>query len=919
MRCAVQGGRPARAVAAVALVLTGAAAAVLGAAGCGESWCEGREPSRAEVAVGGCESYRRLQRPVCLLGPGAAVTLAVAAGPEAVISVRPEAEALPATSVAARRFRVAPPDDAPELVVTVVEGGREATWTLALGRLEELPAIREARAARAERRFDSAKDVLVGALAQAGLTDADRARLLGMRARVAISQGDLEAAERDLSSALPLGRAAGLISDVTLDTMALTWILTGAMRLGEATAALDALAAWAPDYDEARVHIDANRARIHLHSGDLRAALRSYSSASALAETLGLTALRTQVDHAAVVVLLALGRYRESAAVLEGLAEATAGRDETCARAALLHNLGWTRLSMVEAGMEASPLPVLDEALAAVEAGCGTPQDLSNSLINLALAHWQRGEPARARAMLERAVAAGGADSPEVASWRLDLEGRLALGAGDTGAALKAFSKLAALAREAGVPDAALRATLGTAETLRDAGQHDAAIAAWQQAEQMLDAALRAVPLGEGQGSFVASATRGPRGHVDLLVALGRVDEALSVARRSRVREIGALRQLRSLSTLSPAARQRWDTAVATWRAERQALDAAAAEDWKLAADRRAQAADARTARERKLREVLDDALAAVDADRGAERGPFAGPGELALLIHPGQRGYWVFAASAGTVRAIHVDAPPSTPDGVSAVALEPFRAELAAAARLRILAYGPWREVDFHALPWDGAPLSAALPVTYAVDLPPLPAEPAGSGVQALVVADPARNLTGARAELDAIRALLRAGETAPIELSAEAATLAAVQQGLAEVGLFHFAGHGWFAGLGGWESALGLAAGQRLTVGDILALPRAPRTVVLSGCETGRSDRSGLGATLGLAEAFVIAGTRAVIAATRPVADELASAMSVALYAGGRDALAADPAAALQRAQNAVRAARPDSDWASFRVIGP
>ncbi len=106
-----------------------------------------------------------------------------------------EAEALPATSVAARRFRVAPPDDAPELVVTVVEGGREATWTLALGRFEELPAIREARAARAERRFDSAKDVLVGALAQAGLTDADRARLLGMRARVAISQGDLEAAE----------------------------------------------------------------------------------------------------------------------------------------------------------------------------------------------------------------------------------------------------------------------------------------------------------------------------------------------------------------------------------------------------------------------------------------------------------------------------------------------------------------------------------------------------------------------------------------------------------------------------------------------------------------------------------------------------------------------------------------------------
>ncbi|KYF91717.1 hypothetical protein BE20_13915 [Sorangium cellulosum] len=186
-------------------------------------------------------------------------------------------------------------------------------------------------------------------------------------------------------------------------------------------------------------------------------------------------------------------------------------------------------------------------------------------------------------------------------------------------------------------------------------------------------------------------------------------------------------------------------------------------------------------------------------------------------------------------------------------------------------------------------------------------------------MVADPQRDLPAARREADAVAAALEGQGRAVERLSGGVATHAAVASALEQPGiaLFHYAGHGFFGGIDGWDSGLPLAGGGQLAVSDILALRRAPAQVVLSGCDTARTGAApgarGLG--LGLAQAFLVAGAGSVIAATRPVDDALAERMMVALVAAGQE----DPGAQLREATLAALRATPSSDWASFRALVP
>jgi CHAT domain-containing protein len=153
-------------------------------------------------------------------------------------------------------------------------------------------------------------------------------------------------------------------------------------------------------------------------------------------------------------------------------------------------------------------------------------------------------------------------------------------------------------------------------------------------------------------------------------------------------------------------------------------------------------------------------------------------------------------------------------------------------------------------------------------------------------------------------------------VSLGGEQAGGDAVRRGLSEGDLFHYAGHAAFVGSGGWDSALPLAGGW-LTVGDVLALPKVPRWVFLSGCETGRSGRQAPQEGIGLANAFAAAGSSRVIAAVRPVADATARALVESFYREWSGSTA--PSLALQRAQLVLRRDHPEADWSAFRVIEP
>ncbi|MEM1182963.1 MAG: CHAT domain-containing protein, partial [Acidobacteriota bacterium] len=153
---------------------------------------------------------------------------------------------------------------------------------------------------------------------------------------------------------------------------------------------------------------------------------------------------------------------------------------------------------------------------------------------------------------------------------------------------------------------------------------------------------------------------------------------------------------------------------------------------------------------------------------------------------------------------------------------------------------------------------------------------------------------------------------------LEGHAATGSALRKWLPRADLFHYAGHGRFAGRGGGESALPLAGDSRLTVADILALERAPRHVVLSACETAKSTPGGqVESVTGLAQAFLTAGSRSVVAAVRPVEDRTAAALVRRYYAAFL--AGASPPEALRQAQLDLMAQDPTADWASFRLLEP
>ncbi|MFP2908390.1 CHAT domain-containing protein, partial [Pyxidicoccus sp. 3LFB2] len=452
-------------------------------------------------------------------------------------------------------------------------------------------------------------------------------------------------------------------------------------------------------------------------------------------------------------------------------------------------------------------------------------------------------------------------------------------------------------------------------------GDVRAALATYAQAEDLLDGEALRVPLMEGRHVFLRERERGSRAYVALAVKTGQIAEALAVARRARARVLEAVRLSDRVTHLPAPERARWDSAIAAFRQEREALDEEAARDWRLAAARLAEVRQARRLREERLRALLEEAFSLLaPASTASPTRARPAPGELWLVYYPAPRGWMGFAVDEHhvTARVLEPVAPDASPATLAATLLEPFHEALSSARSVTLVPYGVLRAVDFHALPFQGDALVARRPVAYALDLErPEPTPTEARERTALIVADPEGNLPQAREEARSVHEALRADWRVQV-LSGPTATGAGVRAALEGAELFHYAGHGRFAGLGGWESTLPLHEG-RLMVGDVLALRRVPSWVVLSGCETVRAAQDSPVEGLGLAQAFLAAGAQGAVAAWREVDDTHAMELMRALYRHGGPRTSAELPDALRRAQLELRASRPEADWAAFRALVP
>jgi cellulose synthase operon protein C len=693
-------------------------------------------------------------------------------------------------------------------------------------------------------------------------------------------------------------------------------------RLATVRKSLQAIRLPSPAPAESRWEVAYYRAMLAEREGDYRSAMTEVQEAEEIAKRVKLERYRWMAEQRRGLILTAVGRFSEAVQIFARLRREPFALTP-CEEAQVPSNQAWAMLLAHEAGERlGDPTPHLETALAIFET-CEKfrPGQRMNILIDLALAHLQEGRLAQAKELLARARKLD--PDPRLLNllWFLDLEARISMREGRPAEALRLFGRIEEVASVAGSPDYRLRGAFGKAQSQRDLGETAAALEILRQAEALLDEQSLQIPLQEGRETFMATRHAVVNLHVELLLDQGRNAEALDLARHARSRLLRQLERSQSLASLSLDERARWERLVAAYRERRAALEERAKDEWRLPTDQALRAEAVTAAETEELKRILDQAFQLLPRERPREEALPPRPGELILAYHPLSSGWAGFAAHGSTVQAHRFELPPdlSRLDWLSAALLLPFRASIENAEQIRILPSGSLQDVDFHALPFGGDILLAEAPVVYGLDLaaPPPPAKVRTR--RALVVADTRGDLQGALDESRKVVETLRSGPQpwTTEELEGAEASVESVRERLASPDLLHYAGHGSFSGSGGWDSSLLLAKETRLTLGDLLALDRVPAWVVLSACDTGRSSTKVPVESLGLAQAFILAGSRAVIASIRPVKDIDLPAFFPELYREwDREP---DLAVALQHAQLSWRKRHPLADWQSFRLFEP
>ena len=257
------------------------------------------------------------------------------------------------------------------------------------------------------------------------------------------------------------------------------------------------------------------------------------------------------------------------------------------------------------------------------------------------------------------------------------------------------------------------------------------------------------------------------------------------------------------------------------------------------------------------------------------------------------------------------VPSPPADECATDAAAIlvEPLADVLARFTRVVIVAQGPAQAVPFHALSLHGRVLAD----THVISYLPMASlllhgsldAPVRSG-RCLVLGNPAnlRMPDGAVATPlpnAALEARIVADISGDSPLIGADATEAAVRARISGAAVVHAATHGIVDSVAPMESALLLANGEALTVGELIGLQLDADLVVLSACDTGRGTVTAGDDVLGLTRGVLAAGARGAIVSLWPVRDDVACVVmarcAALLHAGTA------PAAALAEAQRALR----------------
>jgi tetratricopeptide (TPR) repeat protein len=704
--------------------------------------------------------------------------------------------------------------------------------------------------------------------------------------RLELARGNLAQAEPALRSAMAAAKREGRLSDEMRDASTLIWACVELeQRFADARAVIATLTPAGTDFAEGRALLAFNQGLIAMATGDLRGALVSYRNAEHIAQRLVRTRLAGSAAEEVARILTMIGRAEEAVEILEHVQP----EPDPCARATWMVNRAWAMTEASAHNPATPPDKVAAAQSAAREATSACPDRHRQFIATINAAEYllEERDPREADGLIRDIEAEQPGSDVSAAIWRADVLGRWSLARQHPRVALAHFEEQSHQARAVGLAHETFRAEVGAGRALLALGRRDAAVGRFKRAQSLLETSMAGIPLGEGRGAFLSGHSDGVRYLIDALVDGGHADEAMRVARLTRSAELRLAARLDRVSRLSAAERLQLDESLSRYGKSRRALEQEAADDWKLPraalervrADREIRAQAAAGALDQAFRLLVEHDAGSVELARPAR-------GQVHLAFFRGTERWIGFAQTPNGTRAVRFPLEElQSGDGAAAV-LARFSPELSAARRVRVFASGQSDAVDWHATSWRGAPLIASLEVEYGFDVgvglhgaqPPDVVRPRS----ALVLADPMGDLPGARAEAGTVVQFLADWRVERLE--GRAATRDALLAELPRVDFLHYAGHAEQAATGTDSGALRLADGSRVDLGDLLALPRVPPVVVLSACEAGATaftEGRAQGSMIGLAQAFVASGARAVVAPTRPIGDADARMFMSAFYA--------------------------------------
>lgn len=859
-------------------------------------------PRALVVEWAGCASIRK--GPICELGPSRKLTLWL---PEATVS---------RWTVFTDRLTRLPPaatsvDGGTQLTVDIPVGtravqlknsGGATDWTLATA---EAPAHEQIEALVRFGRTGKYREALNELAALRGkATPAERGPLEAAMGRMALGLGDVVAAEPHFRAAIAAASGEGRLSDVVKDGAGLFWGLVHLQqRYSDARAVLQLMAQAGGETPEGRVWLDYHAGFLAADTADVRTAMDRYRRAGRAARRIELTGLADAAATEMARLLTKIGRPGEALQLLAALSPPK----DSCARATYDLGVAWAWIEREVLTSSAEGRSERARAIARVDQATKDCPDPHRRMIALTYAAEEallNDDPAEARRFIRELEGATDDHDALHASRRAEVLGRWYLQQGRARTALKLFDKEIPAARAGGLVEEVFRAEVGAGRALLKLGNRKAAVSRLELAQSVLETALRGVPLGEGRGGFLSGRDEGVRYLVAALVEGGAIERALRTVRVARSAELNHAARLDRLTRLSAEARRRWDGAVERYQTLRAAIEHDAEQDWTVPGAQLAERRAARMTQAEEARAALDVAFALLGDDGNQDHATLSqpGPGEIFLAFFPwppeapgapGHAGplaaaspvpWFALAATDRGVVVRTVEERDFSSRRAAERVLALFNPELVAARRIRLFPYGVADQVDWQTVRWRGEPLLALLEVEYGLDVGPGPRSQArpSAGIEkgtsrALVVSNPTGDLAAATPEARLVVSALADWEI--LLLDGAAASRDALLGALPQVRLFHYAGHAQISAAYGLSTSLVLGGNTRVELGDLLAAPTVPELVVLPACQAAGALEGGRSA-MGLAQAFIAAGSRAAIAPVRPVGDQEVAAFVASFY---------------------------------------